>query len=64
MLEFVIREDTGNLYLECDECMTGFEEVMEGRVGKGFFAGKVDWPSRLATLDEIADAGLDWSIRR
>jgi len=62
LLEFFIRVDTGDLYLECDERMTGFAEVVDGRVGKGVFAGEV--MARPATLDEISAAGLEWSSRR
>jgi hypothetical protein len=63
LLEFVIRVDTGEIYLECDECMTGFTEVVDGRLGRGFFAGTVEWEARSATLEEITASDLAWSIR-
>lgn len=60
LLEFVARTDTGELYLECDECMTGFTEVVDGRAGRGFFAGMPAWAARSATLDEVAASDLAW----
>ena len=63
LFEFAVRIDTGELYLECDECLTGFTEVVDGRLGRGFLTVTTDWAARTATVDEIAAAGLAWSIR-
>ena len=63
LLEFVIRMDSGELYLECDECLTGFTEVVDGQLGRGFLAIGPEWTARDATVEEISAAGLAWSIR-
>lgn len=63
LLEFAVRVDTGELYLECDERLTGFTGVVDGRLGRGFLTFTTEWAARAATVDEIAAAGLAWSIR-
>jgi len=67
LLEFNVRNDTGELYLECDECSTGFRGIVDGRLGDSFIAlfvnGKIEWTVRPATLDEVVGAGLEWAIR-
>ena len=63
LLEFVVRVASGELYLACDECLTGFTEVVDGQLGRGFLAIAPEWTSRDATVEEISAAGLSWSIR-
>lgn len=54
----MFRVDKSEVFLECDECVSGFMSLVDGRVSGGFWAGGVDWDSRPATPEEISEAGL------
>lgn len=58
----MVRVDTSEVFLECQECMSGFRSVVAGRVEDGFWVGDVEWDSRPAEFGEMVDAGLGASV--
>ncbi|MGW6979257.1 hypothetical protein ACWGE1_07400 [Streptomyces sp. NPDC054932] len=62
-LTFVMRVDLNRPYLECDECLSGFEDISIEGVGGHFWTDLTEWEDRPASHSDVVGAGLGWSIR-
>ncbi|MER6488982.1 hypothetical protein ABT264_36205 [Streptomyces virginiae] len=63
LLVFMTRTDTGRLYLECDECLSGYTAISTSGVDCHFWTDQADWDGRPASRSDVLTAGFDWSIR-
>ncbi|MFE1561068.1 hypothetical protein ACFW6V_39565, partial [Streptomyces sp. NPDC058734] len=63
LLLFTVRTDTNRLYLECEECLSGYMTIADGAVDDPFWPMDTDWDERPASRANILAAGLDWAVR-
>ncbi|MFJ2594717.1 hypothetical protein [Streptomyces erythrochromogenes] len=59
----MVRTSTGRLYVECDECLSGFTVVTGAGLDGHFWTDETSWDARPASRSEVLAAGLAWSIR-
>ncbi|MFE1827227.1 hypothetical protein [Streptomyces yangpuensis] len=60
---FMVRTATGRLYVECDECLSGFTVVSGAGLDGHFWTDLTTWEARPASRSEVLAAGLAWSVR-
>lgn len=64
LLAFAVRADTHHLYLECEECLSGYMTITARSVDDHFWPYEADRDDRPASHADILAAGLGWAIRQ
>lgn len=59
---FSIRTDTSEIFLECDECLSGYMAISTKGLNGHFWTDLTAWESRLTSHSEVLTAGLGWAI--
>lgn len=58
LLVFMVQSESGRLFLECEECMTGYWGAPT--LDDSFRTEEAEWPSRPATKSEVEH--VDWAV--